>query len=95
MSTSEHENKGDLPPPEELQESGQVGRATDSGADVLLGAEVALRKSIMNGFSGSVVSAFFVNGYSAVLIFIFHLISLESLLSIALSVTMTICEFHD
>lgn len=35
-----------------------------------------------------------VNGYAAFLVFIFHLISLESLLSIALSVALTVYTYH-
>ena len=35
--------------------------------------------------------AFFVNFYASILVFAFHLLSLESLVSIALSVGVTIC----
>jgi hypothetical protein len=81
---------------EDRQETGEVNVNTErrkSNSDLLWGEELAVRKSVADGFSGGILSSFFVNGYSAVLIFAFHLISLESLLSIALSVSMTICEF--
>lgn len=64
-----------------------------SGSNLLWGEdERMVRKTVAKGFSGNIFSSFFVNGYSAVLIFTFYLISLESLLSIALSVSMTICK---
>ena len=40
---------------------------------------------------GNRVVAFFVNFYASILVFAFHLLSLESLVSIALSVGVTIC----
>ena len=90
---SAEESKNDL-----LQSSQEAGEANtlqrkESQGDLLWEQEVALRKSVSKGVSGNLLSSFLVNGYSAILIFVFHLISLESLLSIALSVSMTICEY--
>lgn len=42
----------------------------------------------------SIVWLAVVNGYSALLVFIFHLISLESILSIALSVGLTVYTYY-
>jgi hypothetical protein len=39
-----------------------------------------------------VLTRFWLNGYSAVLVFLFYLISLESLFSIALAVSLTVCK---
>ena len=65
----------------------------DNG-DIYLEEEVELLKKIKNGcLSGNPIVAVFINGYSSLLIFLFHLISLESILSIALSVALTICKF--
>jgi hypothetical protein len=56
--------------------------------------ELAVRKEVRNSpISGNFVGAFFVNTYSAMHILVVYLISLESLLSIALSVGMTVCKF--
>jgi hypothetical protein len=81
---------------EDRQETGEVNterRKSRTNSNLLWEEELVVRESVANGFSGNILSSFIVNGYSAVLIFAFHLISLESLLSIALSVSMTICEF--
>lgn len=56
--------------------------------------ELRVRKHVAeSGIGNNVVSAFFLNTYASVHIFAVYLISFESLLSIALSVTMTVCEF--
>jgi hypothetical protein len=56
--------------------------------------ELAVRKEVRNSpITGNFVGAFFVNTYAAWHILVVYLISLESLLSIALSVGMTVCKF--
>ena len=86
-------HKGSGSSTQKQQEQQQQQRHNHSD-HVYLEEEIKLRKSIHQGwFSGNIVSLLFVNGYSALLVFIFHLISLESLLSIALSVGLTICKF--
>ena len=55
--------------------------------------EAAVRTEVRQSpLSGNFVGAFFINTYSAFHILMVYLISLESLLSIALSVGMTICK---
>ena len=39
------------------------------------------------------IQLFFINGYSAILVFILHLITLESIFSIILCVVLTMCKF--
>ena len=65
--------------------------AATAGA-TLLEEEMAVRSEIENGPSQNLFCSVSINGYSAILIFIFHLISIESILSIGLSVGMTICK---
>jgi hypothetical protein len=56
--------------------------------------ESELRERVRKDCRSGVLTLFFVNGYSAVLVFVFYLISLESLLSIALAVSLTVCKCH-
>ena len=56
--------------------------------------ESELRERVRKGWRSSVLTLFCLNGYSAVLVFVFYLISLESLLSIALAVSLTVCKCH-
>ena len=67
----------------------------DRSRDLLLWEEeLEVRKQVANSaISGNFVGAFFLNTYAALYILVKYLISLESLLSIALSVGMTICKF--
>lgn len=60
----------------------------------LLEEEMIVRTAVDNGPSGNFLWSVPMNGYSALLIFLFHLISLESILSIGLSVGMTVCKFY-
>jgi hypothetical protein len=86
------------------QELGQSQSQPDQDeTEKLRQAELALRHKVATGGGccGGTTSIppglllwtrFFINNYSAVLVFGKHLISLESLLSIALSISMTICK---
>jgi hypothetical protein len=101
MSAAEEDDKVDVPETGELKQNimdeqgmeAAKDQGNDNGQNLLFEEELAVRKAVSNGFSGNLLSSFVVNGYASVLIFVFHLISLESLLSIALSVSMTICKF--
>lgn len=55
--------------------------------------ESALRKKVASGCRGNRFIFAITNGYSAVMVFVFYLISLESLLSIGLSAYLTICKY--
>ena len=56
-------------------------------------SEKTVRQIAKSGLRGNGFTAPFVNAYAALLVFIFHLISIESLVSIGLSVYLTICKF--
>jgi hypothetical protein len=84
----------------QLQPQSQPGQ---DETEKLRQAELALRHKVATGGGccGGTTSTppglllwtrFFINNYSAVLVFGKHLISLESLLSIALSISMTVCK---
>ena len=64
--------------------------------DILLWEkELEVREQVASSpFSGNFVGAFCVNTYAAMHILVVYLISLESLLSIALSVGLTVCKFN-
>jgi hypothetical protein len=86
---------------QEQQQQSQSQPGQDE-TEKLRQAELALRHKVATGggFCGRTSThpglllwtQFFINNYSAVLVFGKHLISLESLLSIALSISMTICK---
>eukprot|EP00538_Stauroneis_constricta_P006733 CAMPEP_0119570542 /NCGR_PEP_ID=MMETSP1352-20130426/43666_1 /TAXON_ID=265584 /ORGANISM="Stauroneis constricta, Strain CCMP1120" /LENGTH=417 /DNA_ID=CAMNT_0007620211 /DNA_START=30 /DNA_END=1283 /DNA_ORIENTATION=- len=56
--------------------------------------EIDFRQRLQSTGTCGLIKSFFVNWYSAMLVFIFYLISLESLFSIALSVSMTIMTYY-
>ena len=55
--------------------------------------EKAVRQTASSGFRGNRFTAPFVNSYAASLVLVFHLISIESLVSIGMSVFLAICKF--
>lgn len=55
-------------------------------------SEKSVRHTASSGFRGHKLTAPFVNAYASVLVFLFHLTSVESLISIGLSVYLTICK---
>ena len=56
--------------------------------------ERLIRQQVLESrISGNLLGCFFANTYAAMHIFVVYLISLESLLSITLSVIMTVCEW--
>lgn len=77
-------------------EDGEMGVEIDAekSAEILLWEEeVAVRKQVADSpVTGNFMGAFCVNTYAAIHIFVVYLISLESLLSIGLSVGMTVCK---
>jgi hypothetical protein len=56
--------------------------------------ESELRERVRKDCRSGVLTRFCINGYSAVLVFVRYLISLESLFSIALAVSLTVCKCH-
>jgi len=74
------------PTPEEVLRKGVV--TTTEATHAL---EEKVRKKATHG----AVPLFFVNGYSAILVFIFHLISLETMFSIFLSVGFTLLVYYE
>lgn len=64
-----------------------------SEQSVLSEEEKSLRNKVQKGCGGNYCIAVLINMYSSVLIFSFYLISLECLISIALSVYFTICKY--
>ena len=64
------------------------------GSFQLAQEESKLRQRLSKGCKRNILSSFFINGYSAMLVFAFYLTSLESLFSIALSVGLTICKYQ-
>jgi hypothetical protein len=64
----------------------------DSPHHRLFTEERALRQQVVRGCSNSLLGNVLINGYSAILVFLYYLISLESLFSIALSVGLTVCK---
>lgn len=77
-------------PLDSLSRSDNNGDTTD--ARRLWKEELAVRQEVATGATSNPVAAFFVHFYSSLHIFVVHLISLESILSISLSVGMTICK---
>lgn len=75
-----------------LQLSASETAAAEISIEGLKEEESDLRRRISKGCSKNILSAFLVNGYSAVLVFVFYLMSLESLFSIALSIALTVCK---
>jgi hypothetical protein len=78
-----------------VEENKNVTYSSDNNnKDVLLWEQERLirRQVVESRISGNFLGAFFANTYSSMHIFVVYLISLESLLSIALSVIMTVCE---
>lgn len=86
-----HKKRLSVPSSEEVA----MNAATTSEEDIRLWEEeLMVRKDVANSpISGNFVGAFVVNTYSALYILVAYLISLESLLSIALSVGMTVCKY--
>jgi len=68
---------------------------THRSSDALLWEqERVIRQQVLESrISGNLLGCFFANTYAAMHIFVVYLISLESLLSIALSVIMTVCKW--
>ena len=63
--------------------------------DLLWEEEKAVREEVAKSpFSGNFFGAFLVNIYSAIHIVTVYLISLESIISIILSVSLTVCEYY-
>ena len=92
----EVEGGGEAP---KVEENKNVTYSSDNNnnnnnKDVLLWEQERLirRQVVESRISGNFLGAFFANTYSSMHIFVVYLISLESLLSIALSVIMTVCE---
>lgn len=56
--------------------------------------ESELRERVRKDCRSGVLALFYLNGYSAVLVFVYYLISLESLFSIALTVSLTVCKWY-
>ena len=62
--------------------------------DLLWEEEKTVREQVAKSpFSGNFLGAFLVNIYSAIHIVTVYLISLESIISIILSVSLTVCEY--
>jgi hypothetical protein len=72
----------------------ELGVRSKKGVCKLEQEESELRERVRKDCKNGVLVHFFINGYSAVLVFLFYLISLESLFSIALAVSLTICKCH-
>lgn len=68
----------------------QAGVALSTRSESLYAEEVRIRKKAKH----NALYLLFINGYSAMTVFFFHLISLESLLSIGLSVGLTIWLYY-
>eukprot|EP00934_Nitzschia_sp_Nitz4_P008634 Nitzschia sp. Nitz4//scaffold76_size158648//25046//29105//NITZ4_002534-RA/size158648-processed-gene-0.231-mRNA-1//1//CDS//3329557809//8624//frame0 len=67
----------------------------DDDATALMEQEQKIRDDIARSAVGAnPVAAFVVNIYSSIIIFAFHLISLESIMSMALSVGMTVAAYY-
>jgi hypothetical protein len=84
--------------PENKTSEAAVGCAKNSpvpDAEQLKQEELTIRKKNVHGLSSTVVYRFIVNLYSAVFVVLVYLISLESLLSITLSVSMTIYTYNN
>jgi hypothetical protein len=90
----EVEGGGAAPKVEENKHGIYASDDNNNNKDVLLWEQERLirRQVVESRISGNFLGAFFVNTYSSMHIFVVYLISLESLLSIALSVIMTVCE---
>jgi len=71
---------------------GTQGEKPDSSSetDSLTAQEIKCRKQARH----NAMYLFLINGYSAVIVFLFHLVSIETLLSIGLSVGMTIYVYN-
>ena len=54
--------------------------------------EKTVRKTASSGLRANGLTAPFVNAYASLLVFVFHLISIESLVAIGLSVFTAICK---
>ena len=62
-------------------------------SQILLKEEEAIQKLARErACRNTVPFSFLINGYSAILIFVFHLISLEAVFSVILGTSMTICK---
>ena len=59
----------------------------------LVEREKSVRQTASKGLRANRFTAPFVNAYAALLVFLLHLISVEALLSIGLSVFAAICKF--
>ena len=90
----EVEGGGQAPKVEENKNVTYSSDNNNNNKDVLLWEQERLirRQVVESRISGNFLGAFFANTYSSMHIFVVYLISLESLLSIALSVIMTVCE---
>mmetsp|Transcript_3517 Transcript_3517/g.5367 ORF Transcript_3517/g.5367 Transcript_3517/m.5367 type:complete len:90 (+) Transcript_3517:214-483(+) len=75
---------------EEVAVVGGSQSTEDEGARLLLEKENSVRKNAIKGCGGNNITSALINVYSSILMFAIHLISLECLLSIALSVYFTI-----
>jgi hypothetical protein len=86
-------DKGHIEHEQDTDNMGIEMSESKSGRTLLWEEELAVRKAVEHGWSGNVFGSALVNGYSAMLIFALYLLSVESLLSIGLSVGMTVCEY--
>ena len=92
-----HNNKHILKQEQQQQQQHASGITTTTSpserlrrSGIRVGDPISIRKYPIN-----TIKLFFINGYSALLVFVLHLITLESLFSILLSVIMTICKFSN
>lgn len=88
------QSPADIRPEEDKSELGVRPKRGVNDSIRLQQDESELREKMRKGCRSSVLTLFCLNGYSAVLVFVFYLISLESLLSIALAVSLTVCKCH-
>ena len=86
MSDTEGMKTTEPPTIEELLERSVVTTGRDTSK-----AEETVRKEVTRGY----LNLFFINGYSAIKVFVFHLISLESIFSIGMSVGFTLLVYFE
>ena len=95
--TKETGNPSNIVAASKAENIAEAGSRESSEVEQLLWEqECQIRQKVARSpVSGNFVGAFFVNTYSAIYIFVVYLISLESLLSIGLSVGMTVCKYRE
>ena len=93
MSGNKAESKGSEKPEDGRGRPSAVEYLVDGS--ILQEEETRLRTKVANSITSNVFVRLCLNLYSSLLVFFFYLLSLESILSIALAVTMTICELRN